>query len=84
MSKLVRVSDLMQKNYAYQLSESVGENFDTRFKPDLTPAQMLALGVFGGVYLRDCGEEFPADDFEFGGGRGEERFEGAPLFFACR
>ena len=64
MKKLVSVNDLMQQDYVYQLSEPPGENFDPQFKPDLTPAQMLALGVFGGVYLRDCRDEFPPAWFE--------------------
>lgn len=49
----------MQKKYTYELVEPVGRNFDSTFKPDLTPAKMLALGVFGGVYMRDCQKEFP-------------------------
>lgn len=57
--KTVEVSDRMQKKYRYQLSEPIGKNFDPEFKPDLTPQQMLALGVFGGVYMRDCTSEFP-------------------------
>lgn len=53
----------MQKGYRYELSEPMGKNFDPRFTPDLTPKQMLALGVFGGVYMRDCTKEFPRDWF---------------------
>lgn len=53
----------MQKNYTYELSEPIGKNFDREFKPDLTPKQMLALGVFGGRYMRDCKDEFPEDWF---------------------
>jgi len=53
----------MQKGYKYTLSEPMGKNFDPRFKPDLTPKQMLKLGVFGGQYMRDCKKEFPKDWF---------------------
>ena len=34
------------------------------FQPDLTPKQMLELGVFGGSYLFDDQEEYPADWFK--------------------
>ena len=57
----VVVSDLMQENYVYYLTEPAGTNFDPAFSPGLTPAQMLALGVFGGKYMTDCVREFPAD-----------------------
>lgn len=63
-TKTVIVSDLMQKNYRYELVELPGENFHSEFKPQLTPKQMLAMGVFGGKYMTDCRKEFPADWFE--------------------
>lgn len=56
----VIVNDRMQRGYRYCLTESKGRNFDPRFTPELTPAEMLALGVFGGRYLTDCQAEFPA------------------------
>lgn len=62
--KRVEVNDRMQKNYGYNLVEPVGKNFDIQFKPDLAPKEMLELGVFGGKYMTDCREEFPADWFE--------------------
>lgn len=49
----------MQKSYSYSLLEPIGENFDASFSPELTPKQMLELGVFGGKYLNDCKQEFP-------------------------
>lgn len=55
----VIVNDLMQRNYRYELTESEGENFQSDFKPDLTPKQMLEMGVFGGKYMTDCRKEFP-------------------------
>lgn len=54
----------MQKNYSYYPSEPTGGNYDPRFKPQLTPKEMLELGVFGGKYMTDCRDEFPADWFE--------------------
>lgn len=61
--KTVIVNDNMQKRYRYILSEPVGKNFDPRFKPDLAPKEMLSLGVFGGVYMRDSIKEFPKSWF---------------------
>jgi hypothetical protein len=53
----------MQKG-SYTLVEPIGMNFAPDFTPDLTPKEMLVLGVFGGKYLTDCINEFPADWFE--------------------
>jgi hypothetical protein len=57
------VNDKMQKGYHYQCVAPIGKQFDPTFKPDLTPKQMLALGVFGGKYMTDCQKEFPKDWF---------------------
>ena len=64
MSREVRVSDLMQKNYTYICTAPIGKKFDQEFKPDLTPKEMLALGVFGGKYMTDCQKEFPKNWFQ--------------------
>ena len=61
--KKVHVNDKMQKNYSYELVEPMGKNFHSEFKPDLTPKDMLELGVFGGKYMTDCLQEFPDDWF---------------------
>ncbi|PIT96137.1 hypothetical protein COT94_02675 [Candidatus Falkowbacteria bacterium CG10_big_fil_rev_8_21_14_0_10_37_14] len=63
IKRLIKVNDKMQKGYSYQLTAPTGKNFQEDFKPDLTPAQMLKLGVFGGRYLRDCQKEFPSNWF---------------------
>ncbi len=64
MDTKVVVNDLMQKNYIYYRTEPVGKNFDPEFKPELTPKEMLELGVFGGKYMTDCRNEFPKDWFK--------------------
>ncbi len=61
--ELIRVNDRTQKGYSYYLTEPIGKNFDPEFQPRLTPKEMLELGVFGGVYMRDCINEFPKDWF---------------------
>lgn len=58
------MNDIMQKGYEYELTEPMGKNFDERFKPELTPKEMLKLGVFGGKYMTDCKDEFPDDWFK--------------------
>lgn len=64
MGKKVVVNDRMQSGYEYELTEPTGKNFHPEFKPELTPKQMLELGVFGGKYMTDCKDEFPADWFK--------------------
>lgn len=59
----VVASDYMQKNYHYLRSAPVGKQFDEDFRPDLTPSEMLAMGIFGGRYMRDCINEFPKSWF---------------------
>jgi hypothetical protein len=61
--RFVTVNDRMQRNYTYELHEPAGKHFDDGFEPELTPKQMLELGVFGGKYLNDCRGEFPASWF---------------------
>ncbi len=63
MKVKVVVNDKMQKKYVYYRTAPMGKNFHPDFKPELTPKQMLALGVFGGKYMTDCKKEFPIDWF---------------------
>ncbi len=58
--KTVLVNDLMQQGYAYELTMPAGRGFATEFRPELTPEEMLELGVFGGKYMTDCADEFPS------------------------
>jgi hypothetical protein len=64
MKRSIEVNDLMQQGYVYRLTEPIGKNFHPDFRPQLTPKQMLELGVFGGKYMTDCGDEFPGDWFD--------------------
>lgn len=66
--RTVKVNDRMQKNYSYELTAAEGDLSDLKekygFAPELSPKQMLQLGVFEGKYLNDCRNEFPSSWFE--------------------
>jgi hypothetical protein len=59
----VDVKDKMQKGYVYYRTKPMGREFRPGFAPELTPKQVLGLGVFGGKYMTDCRDEFPASWF---------------------
>lgn len=61
--KIIKVNDKMQSGYIYALTAKTGRDFAPDFKPELTPKEMLELGVFEGHYLTDCQNEFPKDWF---------------------
>jgi hypothetical protein len=61
--RTVVVNDKVQKGYRYVLSAPVGRGFDLEFTPELTPRQMLRLGVFCGKYMTDTTKEFPKSWF---------------------
>ncbi len=63
MPRWIEVNDLMQRGYRYELTAAAGRSFHVRFNPQLTPMEMLELGVFGGRYMTDCAAEFPASWF---------------------
>lgn len=61
---MVTVNDEIQHGYTYERVASPGHDFQWEFQPELTPAEMLEVGVFGGHYLNDCRAEFPAAWFK--------------------
>jgi len=63
MAKIVIVNDRMQRGYRYELTARPGRNFHSDFRPQLTPKEMLALGVFCGKYMTDATGEFPKSWF---------------------
>jgi hypothetical protein len=71
--KTVTVRDKMQKGYRYQRVAAPARGFDPEFKPELTPARMLKLGVFCGKYMTDCRREFPVSWFKGAKLAGKER-----------
>ena len=60
----VIVRDKMQQGYTYYRTQPPGENFHLGFEPELSPKEMLALGIFGGRYMTDCVDEFPSGWFD--------------------
>lgn len=61
--KTVKVNSVTQKGYVYFITEPMGKNFHPDFRPDLSPKEMLELGVFGGVYFSDKPKEYPKSWF---------------------
>jgi hypothetical protein len=59
----VVVNDRMQQGYQYECVAPAGRGFDPEFTPELTPREMLRLGVFCGKYMTDTRDEFPANWF---------------------
>lgn len=59
----LHVSDKFQ-GYSYTLTEPEGKNFDPEFKPELTPPEMLRMGVFGGEYFADKPGDLPSTWFK--------------------
>ena len=51
-NKLILVNDRMQKGYRYELVAPVGQDFRSDFRPELTPKEMLSLGVFCGKWRK--------------------------------
>ena len=62
-TRWVTVNDRMQRGYRYARTARVGRDFAAEFTPDLTPPEMLRLGVFGGRYMTDGRGEFPKSWF---------------------
>lgn len=63
-SVIVSVHESYQAGYQYTLTEPEGRHFDPAFKPQLTPQEMLSLGIFGGDYFNEPPHEFPKSWFK--------------------
>lgn len=60
----ITVHEPYQTAYTYHLVKPVGKDFDPDFTPDLSPAEMLRLGIFGGNYFSEIPSEFPSEWFQ--------------------
>lgn len=62
--KTIIAKNAYQKGYRYTLTEPTGKNFASDFNPELSPKEMLQLGVFCGQYFEPhARKEFPASWF---------------------
>ena len=61
--KQIIVDESYQSGYEYTLVCQMGKDFDEDFKPDLTPQQMLKMGIFAGNYFKQLPKEFPSEWF---------------------
>ena len=61
MPKTITYSDNYQKSYRYKLTAPKGRNFDPVFRPELTPKEMLKIGIFGGAYFDGVNGLIPSD-----------------------
>jgi hypothetical protein len=52
----------LKRGYSYVLT-AAPRDLPADFQPDLSPAEMLMMGVFEGKYLNDCTAEFPVEWF---------------------
>ena len=62
-TRKILINDKLQTGF-YFLTENIGESFHPDFNPELTPSEMLTLGIFGGKYMTDCQNEFPKSWFK--------------------
>jgi hypothetical protein len=63
MTRTVKVKDSRQR-YTYVCTAAIGKGFADDFKPELSPREMLELGIFGGTYFEGEYDEFPAEWFK--------------------
>lgn len=52
-----------KSSYSYRLEAPAGKRFAPDFRPEISPAQALAAGVFEGKYLNDLVSEVPREWF---------------------
>ena len=62
--KSIVSDDPWQTGYEYELVSPIGADFHKDFCPELSPQEMLSLGVFGGCYFPPGLSEFPLEWFE--------------------